>query len=663
MATTSRKAFCPLTTNRSSQSGPVPPATPEDRAAGPSIHLTFDGLEVTQSIQNMAHAVPLVAAKRTVARVYLGATAPGPIVVQGVLLGRRTAPPGPWQPIAGLAPVTIDPAENGQLRSKRENESKSLNFLLPASLCAAGGCELKLGPVFQTTPFKPLLPPAAAKRAVRFLASPPLRVRIIGVRFNGGTPPVSFEPNAIDFELIRSWLHRAYPVASVTWSQVTVDALQPWPFDAATINAFIRGIRVTDVLGGVDARTHYYGLVSDGNGPFFMRGLASGIPGVADPSTVASGPTGSNTWGWDTDGSYGDWYTGHELGHTFGRFHAEFCGAGGGAPYPFTDGQLSNADGAFVGFDVGDPSRGLPPRALPGTAWHDVMTYCESQWLSSFTYEGIRDRLVQEDALPAGAAPGAQRAGGKRKSMRSSTGAIHIVATLNLTKGTGQLRHVTAVPSVPAGRDIEAGGSGAAKRRGAARARAGSTPAVLLRLYDEADRLIAEVPATPIPDACRDPGDDETAAVDILLAASKRASRLEMVLNGTVVDTFIPAAEARAVRNITAVSGTRRRARAARSADESQESERAVITWTEPGGSRTSRSARSAQTGSARVYTVEVSTDGGGTWQTVGFGLREPQVTIDRRALGDADDVRVRITSNDGFRSVSTERKFKARDL
>ena len=29
-------------------------------------------------------------------------------------------------------------------------------------------------------------------------------------------------------------------------------------------------------------------------------------------------------------------------------------------------------------------------RALPGTAWHDVMTYCDNQWLSSFTYDGIR---------------------------------------------------------------------------------------------------------------------------------------------------------------------------------------------------------------------------------------------------------------------------------
>ena len=128
-----------------------------------------------------------------------------------------------------------------------------------------------------------------------------------------------------------------------------------------------------------------------------MRGLASGIPTTADPTTVASGPCGGGTFGWDTDGSYGDWYTGHELGHTFGRFHAEFCGAGGGAPYPFTDGQLSNADGAFVGFDVGDIANGLPLRALPGTAWHDVMSYCVNQWISSFTYTGIRTRLIAED--------------------------------------------------------------------------------------------------------------------------------------------------------------------------------------------------------------------------------------------------------------------------
>ena len=636
-------------------SGPVPPREPAERGVTPPIKVTVDGVEVTQAIQDMAHAVPLVASKTTMVRVYLSAAVAGPIVVQGVLLARRKSPAGPWQPIPSLGAVVISSAENGQLRLKRESESKSLNFLLPTALCAAGSCELKLSALFQTTPFKPLIGPPA-KKTVQFETSPPLRVRILGIRFNGGTPPVPIEPSSLDFALIRSWLQRAYPVASVTWSQLTVNAPQPWPFNAATINAFIRGIRMTDLLGGVDARTHYYGLVSDGNGSFFMRGLASGIPGTADPSTVASGPTGVNTWGWDTDGSYGDWYTGHELGHTFGRFHAEFCGAGGGAPYPFTNGQLSNADGAFVGFDVGDASRGIPGRALPGVVWHDVMSYCASQWLSSFTYIGIRDRLVLEDAITAGAMPRGARPKTRRKAMQSS-GTVHVVATLNLTRGTGHLQHVTPVPAIPAGQEPTR-----SVRRRSGRSSAPEAD-VSLRLYGARDRVIAEVAPPFIPDACLNPGDDLTGAIDTFLTDVGGASRLELLLNGVVVDTVLPAMPARAVQNIRAETAAQRaRARGARATVADEVVENPVITWSEGGGRARTGAARAvSETG--RTYTVQVSTDEGSTWQTVGFALREPRVVIDREALGRSEDVLVRVTSTDGFKSVTSQRKFKAADL
>ena len=226
----------------------------------------------------------------------------------------------------------------------------------------------------------------------------------------------------------------------------------------------------------------------------------------------------------------GDWYTGHELGHTFGRFHAEFCGAGGGAPYPFTNGQLSNADGAFVGFDVGDASRGIPGRALPGVVWHDVMSYCASQWLSSFTYVGIRDRLVLEDAIPAGAMPPAARPRTRGKTMKSS-GAVHVVATLNLTRGTGHLQHVTPVPTVPA----EQGRARSVSRRSG---RSTAPPVdISLRVYAARDRLITEVAPAFIPDACLNPGDDLTGAIDTFLTGAGGASRLELLLNGVIVDT------------------------------------------------------------------------------------------------------------------------------
>ena len=419
----------------------LPPALAGPDTGGP-ILLSCDGVEVTQAIQDMAHGVPLVAQKRTVARVYLS--------VGGAGRRRRSAASsacagsgssGLGTAIRAQAPLTIDPALNGNLRLKRESETRSLNFILPRQVLTAGQWEVRLSSLNRVQPHRALTVPAGASRTVTFATSPPLRVRLIGIRFQA-PGAVTVTPTPLDFTLIQSWLGRAYPVASVEWSQVTVDGPSAWPFEAPAINAFVRAIRTADVAGGVDARTHYYGLVGDNGAATFMRGLASGIPTTADPTTVASGPCGGSTFGWDTDGSYGDWYTGHELGHTFGRFHAEFCGAGGGAPYPFTDGQLSNADGAFVGFDVGDIANGLPLRALPGTAWHDVMSYCVNQWISSFTYTGIRTRLVAEDAMAGAPLPAARARAGRAarpaaEEERCPSGTIHVVATLNVTRRTG----------------------------------------------------------------------------------------------------------------------------------------------------------------------------------------------------------------------------------
>src|SRR5262245_45918824 len=130
-------------TRRHAGGGPTPPASLTGAKIISLAKITCDGVEVTQAIQNMNHDVPLVAHKRTIVRVYLSATSSAPIVVQGVLKARRL-PSGPWRAVRSLGPVTIDPAENGQLRLKRESESKSLNFLLPDAACADGQTEVRL---------------------------------------------------------------------------------------------------------------------------------------------------------------------------------------------------------------------------------------------------------------------------------------------------------------------------------------------------------------------------------------------------------------------------------------------------------------------------------------------------------------------------------------
>ena len=165
------------------------------------------------------------------------------------------------------------------------------------------------------------------------------------------------------------------------------------------------------------------------------------------------------------------------------------------------------------------------------------------------------------------------------------------------------------------------------------------------------------------------------------MPGASAATRLELVLDGVVVDTFAPAAAAPpAVSNIRGTAPTRgRRAGASRAArtggPESDDDADPVLSWTPavPAGRGARTASRRAgartpaaggpATGAGTRYTVQVSVDGGTTWQTVGYGLTEPHVRIDRTVLGDAQTVKVRVTATTGFRSVSTEKTMKASEL
>ncbi|MGR7026262.1 hypothetical protein [Geodermatophilus sp. URMC 62] len=594
----------------------APPAT---RAQPPSPvpMVQLDGLEVTQGIQDPTHTVPLVADRPTVVRAYLR-YARAAVTVRGELLVARSAN-GPWQSVPSLGAAELDPSRSGsslaELRSRRLDLAYSLNFLLPAQCTGPGPLWLRMGRVLRTTGSP--LPSLAGltTRSVTFGAPVPLRMRLVRVRYSTGTPPVTHEPSTTDTTLIASWLRRAYPISRLHLSSSTVTATAAAPFGAAQVNAQLLALRAIDVSTGTDARTHYYGMVADSG--FFMRGLASGIPQTPQPGTVASGPTGPSTFGWDGDGSYGDWYGGHELAHTLGRFHAEFCGAAGGAPYPFPNGQLSDADDRFVGIDVGDPALGLPLRVLPGTTSHDVMTYCDNQWLSSFTYGGVHARLVAEDALPAGsaapetlgAASGEERAG------------MRIVAALDLTRAEGTI--VSVLPDDPAGGD-EAEDTGAATPEaadGAAR--------VSVRIRDAAGEVLDERPVTFRPSVCEDPDDDLTGVVDSVVPSVEGAAQVELLVDGQPV-------AAEAVGGQTGDVGELLTSRAAGAG--------------EPGGPLEVR----WDTGDAprdQRYIVQLSEDGGGSWRTVAVGLTEPATTVPADEVS-GDEVTVRLLATTGTRTT-----------
>jgi hypothetical protein len=616
-------------------------------AAGPKPQATVDGMEVVQAIQNLGGAVPLIAEKRTYVRAYLGAPSSA-MSVRGELRVARKAN-GPWTKVSSFGVANLDAARSGstlaQLRSRRENLSYSLDFRLPKKFTRVGTLWFRLGAVRNASSGQVVqISGPLGPRTATFLRSPALRLRVINFRYTAGSPPVQYAATKSDLEHLESWLTRAFPIPEVAFSSVTVNATAPWPFNSGQANAQVAALRALDVTSGRDPGTHYYGIVSDGGWQAtvppsgFMRGSANAIPTTPDPSAVASGPTGPSLFPWDTDGSYGDWYGGHELSHTLGRFHPGFCN--GNTPddpaYPFANGQLANADGAFTGLDVGDSEVGITASALPGTTWHDVMTYCDDQWLSSYTYLGIRDRLVAEEMLfppddddddddddeddDESAAPG-------RMGLTGAGNPVQVTALVNLTDRSGQFAYVTPLP----GTSPEP-----------------STPtddrlALRIRLSDGSTRI---EPVVFKPDTCRLPSDDVTGLVDTVIAVDPDAVGLDLLLDGYAIATYEPGPAPSVAENLRV---TRVRNTDPAERDEGPSTGGAVFSWEDP-------NARDEELGAPEArYAVQASTDGGRTWMTLAVGATDTSLPVDAEQFPDARQVRFRVLTTNGFSQTVAE--------
>lgn len=376
-----------------------------DFIGGVSQGIVIDGIEICQSVQATDNSVTLIAGKSTLIRLYMDdSSVASNVRLRGELTLHRSLN-GPAKYLASMNEVQLTPSSLRSPTEKRNRLSLSLNFRIPSDMIGVGQLYIKLNRLIQVSgndlPFT-----GVTSLDTSFVAAPPIRVRCIGFRYKDPNTGIEHTPNAIHFEYFRSYLRRAYPVAEVIWSQIVVDANFAPPFRsnaAIFANAQIAAIRNTEINSGTDRRTHYYGLVDDANGRHFMRGRASGIPGVPQPDTVASGPCGTpNGFAGDNDLSYADWYGAHELGHTFGRYHPGFPPGqqdASDSSFPYKSGQISNSDEKYVGYDFGDPALGLPMTVLNGTTHHDVMTYSPRQWVSAYTFEAIRARLFAEDSL------------------------------------------------------------------------------------------------------------------------------------------------------------------------------------------------------------------------------------------------------------------------
>jgi hypothetical protein len=368
-------------------------------------------LEVTQSIQNLRNDVPLVKDRPTFVRFHCTSTMnrqPTRAILRLERAGGITTDLSPA--LANPVAVRVDP--------ERRRVDHAFLFELPdtwrRNAVTLTGI---LNPVTSWRDRDPVeydYSNNTTTTSIGFNRVPTVNLIIYRVRYEeSGTQYVAAQFHA---DYMVDWLYAAYPVRRVRVRHRTC-----WQrgqgFTAGNVILTMHRLYKLDnsayynKTGEKLQNIRYYGMVDDRG--VYMRGVAAGIP-----SFKAAGPTGVARFGWDTDGSYGDWYGCHELGHTFSRYHAEYCGASGGRSYPYPKGNISKyliGDQALCGYD-----RRIPTIYMPSC--FDLMSYCDNLWVSDFTYWGIYLYLwayfapgdagvlpgVAEGDIPKAAAPAAK---------------------------------------------------------------------------------------------------------------------------------------------------------------------------------------------------------------------------------------------------------------
>ncbi len=350
-------------------------------SSGPTADLFIDGAYVTQSAQNYRGAVPLVAGKDGVLRVFVrgnqaGIAAPSVRVRTyngATLTGTQTI-----APIAGTAPTSVS---EGSL-------SQSWNYNLPGASIQPG-----LGLLLDVDPTN-AIPEADETNNTWPSSGTPMAMDVRSLQaFHGTLIPVtqnSLTGNANSGNLA-SWyakFQKMYPVApgmdvvlgsTYTTAQVLTSSGGGWS----------QLLQELETKRAVEASTrYYYGALNVSYG--------SGVAGLGYvPSAGTSSPRSAMGWdkttGYADGGLYFDVLT-HETGHNMGRAHSPCGGAAEPDPaYPYAGALIG-----IWGLDVASLSLKDP------AIFTDIMAYCTPVWVSDYVYSSILDF---RQASPYGIAP------------------------------------------------------------------------------------------------------------------------------------------------------------------------------------------------------------------------------------------------------------------
>jgi hypothetical protein len=572
------------------------------------------------------------------------------------------------------------------------------------------------------------------------LQSPKLKVVLVPVIYKSDTDPAfrTAEPQSTDYDLIRSWIKRAYPIASDPsflkidderndLLEINVDELSDSEpqnsaesnyLNAADAEVTNEAVRLDRLLMENLLSTHYVGIVSDRNpkrtepnAEYFMEGkstimqefppdhlhlqdyfgqpgsIATGQRGLAKPPWATI--VGGNPTYWDRDGSYGDWYTGHELGHTLGRPHA--IGSGGTTSNTLCDtsledpeplppghpnGQLSDSTNTFIGYDSGDVALNISPQLLPGQQWHDVMTYCVKQWLSDVTYNKIRCRLHVENGESCPSPPGPDstppaapinlrisdvrndgissnvhpvRFVGQQKMVIDAvqeewTAAVRTAETSDSPELAGSEKQPTEYLSILATVNIK-NGTGKTVRIahvGRKPTDVGQKDSTAQIQFLDKNRTVIDSPfAVTVPTNAHSLSlNGQTDWVTVAVPRPTGIDTIQLLIKGIVVDLRVVSPNPPTVSNIHRADPQ----------EETIPGDSVVFVWdADDIDKNTPAFAKDRLT-----YSVGLSRDSGATWKTIAVMLRNQKHAVPLKRLTGVSAVMVRVTADDGFNTTTT---------
>ena len=370
---------------------PTPSLTPTPTEK-PSLDLQVEAVELTQAIQckdngrckDGDNAVPMISGKATYVRVYVKVTGSSSAVpgVSAVAIAKVG-----YDQIIG---IPLNPTIEAQLVPDRSKFGDTLNFYFPADdLSSSGAIKVIVNP-------DRLIPEASyANNArtvpVNFVQTLPLKIVPIWVYYKWGGHS-SYVNQDMPWWM-NNYTENILPVGEVYWLNLPGSSMKEWNHelgpDEASWGKLLNAVQdmenknfLWSYLSKPVGFAHFFGMFPKGQqNPF------NSISGYGDqPGRTLVGLV--EMYHQNLEDMADNMV--HELGHNFDLSHAPCDVTDADPNYPFPTALLGD-----IGWDPqgagGGKVQSLPDGWVTSQIISDVMSYCQDEWISEYTYRNILD--------------------------------------------------------------------------------------------------------------------------------------------------------------------------------------------------------------------------------------------------------------------------------